>query len=292
VRREKLNTADAPSAGGVRRPFSADDRTRSWTPLDAPLPRLPRRPVLFHAVDVSELANLQTAIGHGFRDPALLRLAMTHPSRLNSGRGTTQHNQRLEFLGDSVLGLTLTHELYQRFPGVMEGPLTKARAQLVNSRTLADLATKLDLGRYLVMSSSEERSGGRTKQSALADAYEALLGAMYLDGGLEVPRRFLQAQFSEILDAVSFDSDEGNPKGELQEMLQSDSSGPPVYTLIQFTGPDHDRVFECSVSHQDAELARGDGRSKKLAESAAAEAALVKLRAAKAQSITPAKKRS
>jgi ribonuclease III len=246
---------------------------------------------LFHPDGVSDLANLQAAIGHEFRDPALLRLAMTHPSRLNSARGTTQHNQRLEFLGDSVLGLTLTHELYQRFPAVMEGPLTKARAQLVNSRTLADLATKLDLGEFLIMSSSEARSGGRTKQSALADAYEALLGAMYLDGGLEVPRRFLQAQFSEILDAVSFDSDEGNPKGELQEILQADSSEPPVYTLIQFAGPDHDRVFECSVSHQDKELARGEGRSKKLAETAAAEAALVKLRAAKAPSKAASKKR-
>jgi ribonuclease III len=106
-----------------------------------------------------------------------------------------------------------------------------------------------------------------------------------------VPRRFLQAQFSEILDAVSFDSDEGNPKGELQEILQADSSEPPVYTLIQFAGPDHDRVFECSVSHQDKELARGEGRSKKLAETAAAEAALVKLRAAKAPSKAASKKR-
>ncbi len=226
---------------------------------------------------------MQKAIGHEFRDPGLLRLAMTHPSRLlGSGSRQHQNNQRLEFLGDSVLGLTLTHELYQRFPEVSEGPLTKARAQLVNSRTLADLARRLDLGAYLTMSASEERSGGRTKQAALADAYEAMLGAMYLDAGLEVPRRFLLEQFHEILDVLSFDSDEGNPKGELQEFLQSDSSEPPQYALLGHTGPDHDRLFESSVSHKGHELARGQGRSKKLAESAAARAALDALRAAKA----------
>lgn len=208
---------------------------------------------------------------------------MTHPSRIHSGRSAVLNNQRLEFLGDSVLGLTITHELYRRFPDVTEGALTKVRAQLVNSRILAELAGKLDLGSFLIMSTSEERSGGRTKQSALADAYEALLGALYLDGGLDVPRRFLLEQFAEILEAVAFDSDEGNPKGELQEALQSDSSEPPSYRLVQFTGPDHDRVFECSVSHKGEELARGEGRSKKLAETAAAEAALVKLRAAKAK---------
>jgi ribonuclease-3 len=230
---------------------------------------------------VLDLNPLQKALGHEFQDPSLLRLAMTHPSRVHTRRGSKNHNQRLEFLGDSVLGLTLTHELYRRFPDVDEGALTKVRAQLINSRILAELARKIDLGTHLSMSPSEERSGGRTKQSALADAYEAVLGAMYLDAGLEAPRRFLLAQFGEILDGLTLGSDEGNPKGELQEMLQATSAEPPSYALIRFVGPDHDRVFECSVSHKGVELARGQGRSKKLAESAAARAALDALRAAK-----------
>lgn len=244
-------------------------------------------PVLAHIVRVSDLANLQAALGHEFKDPSLLRLAMTHPSKVHSHRGSKDHNQRLEFLGDSVLGLTLTHELYRRFPAVDEGALTKVRAQLVNSRILAELARKIGLGAHLAMSPSEERSGGRTKQSALADAFEAVLGAMYLDAGLEAPSRFLLAQFGEILDGLTFDSDEGNPKGELQEALQATSAEPPSYALIRFEGPDHDRVFECSVSHKGVELARGQGRSKKLAESAAAKAALETIRARTGTSAAP-----
>lgn len=228
---------------------------------------------------MSNFGALQETLGHTFRDESLLRLALTHPSVAHESSGHTPHNQRLEFLGDSVLGLVLTRELYEKFPDFGEGPLTKARAKMVNRRTLAAEARRLGLGEHLIVSRGEEVSGGRERQSALADAYEALLGAIFLDGGYEEARAFILRCFRDAFGELTEIPNLENPKGELQELLQARSAEAPLYEMTYATGPDHNREFECAVFHQGIEMGRGRGRSKKEAESRAATAALEKLRA-------------
>ncbi len=222
--------------------------------------------------------ELQTQLGYAFRDVELLRLALTHPSIAHESGAGMQTNQRLEFLGDAVLQLILTRELYEKFSAFGEGPLTKARAKLVNRRALAERGRQLDLGRHLLVSRGEENSGGRDRTSALADGYEAVAGAIFLDGGFEAAREFVLREFhsalSELVELPNLD----NPKGELQELLQAVSPAAPHYQVVSATGPDHDRIFECTVHHAGVELARGAGKSKKLAESEAALAALKQLR--------------
>jgi len=227
---------------------------------------------------MSDLAALQTRLGYFFRDEAMLRLALTHPSIAHEQGAPVQHNQRLEFLGDAVLQLALTRELYEKFPAFDEGPLTKARAKLVNRRALAVHGRVLGLGAHLIVSRGEELHGGRERPSALADAYEALVGAIFLDGGFEAARQFILREFQAGVDQLNVIPILENPKGELQEFLQARSPEAPLYHVVSATGPDHDRVFECTVQHAGVELARGSGKSKKSAESEAALAALKKLR--------------
>jgi len=174
--------------------------------------------------------------------------------------------------------LILTRELYEKFPTFGEGPLTKARAKLVNRRALAERGRQLDLGRHLLVSRGEENSGGRERASALADGYEAVVGAVFLDGGFEVAREFILREFHSVLSELAELPNLDNPKGELQELLQAVSPEAPQYHVVSATGPDHDRIFECTVHHAGVELARGSGKSKKLAESEAALAALQLLR--------------
>jgi ribonuclease III len=227
---------------------------------------------------VPDYDELQKKLGYAFRDTALLELALTHPSVAHEQGAPLQTNQRLEFLGDAVLQLVLTRDLYEKFPAFDEGPLTKARAKLVNRRSLAEHGRALGLGAHLILSRGEELHGGRERPSALADAYEALLGAVFLDGGFEVARDFILREFGHQLSGLTVIPILENPKGELQEMLQAISMEAPVYHVASATGPDHDRVFECTVHHAGVELARGRGKSKKAAESEAAFAALNKLR--------------
>lgn len=232
---------------------------------------------------MSAYAELQQELGHTFRDPGLLQLALTHPSVAHEQGVPVQTNQRLEFLGDAVLQLVLTRELYDKFPAFGEGPLTKARAKLVNRRTLAERARQLRLGQNLILSRGEEMNGGRERPSALADTFEAVLGAIFLDGGFEVARDFVLRQFLKAFGQLEVIPILENPKGELQEFLQAISTEAPRYHVVSATGPDHDRVFECTVHHAGVELARGQGKSKKAAESEAAVAALAKLRERKAE---------
>ena len=227
---------------------------------------------------VSDYAELQERLGYTFRETALLQLALTHPSVAHEQGISMQTNQRLEFLGDAVLQLVLTRELYEKFPAFGEGPLTKARAKLVNRRTLAEHARLLGLGSQLILSRGEEMHGGRERLSALADTFEALLGAVFLDGGFDAASQFILRQFHAAFDGLCVIPILENPKGELQELLQSLSSEAPHYHVVAATGPDHDRMFECTVHHGGVELARGQGKSKKTAESEAAFAALTKLR--------------
>lgn len=227
---------------------------------------------------MSDLAALQTRLGYLFRNENLLRLALTHPSIAHEQGVPVQHNQRLEFLGDAVLQLALTRELYEKFPALNEGPLTKGRAKLVNRRTLAVHGRELGLGRNLILSRGEELHGGRERPSALADTFEALVGAIFLDGGYEVAREFILREFGAAFGELNVIPILENPKGELQEYLQARSSESPQYHVVSSSGPDHDRIFECTVHHAGVELARGSGKSKKSAESEAALAALKKLR--------------
>lgn len=230
---------------------------------------------------MAELNDLEARLGHVFRDKDLLRLALTHPSVAHEQGARIEHNQRLEFLGDAVLQLVLTRELYHQFPEVGEGPLTKARAKLVNRRSLAEKGRALHLGEHLILSRGEETHGGRDRPSALADAFEAVLGAIFLDGGFTAAEQFVERHFREAFGDLDVIPIMENPKGELQELLQARSSQAPQYHVISTSGPDHDRMFECAVVHEGKELARGRGKTKQAAESEAAMAALVELKKAK-----------
>lgn len=225
-----------------------------------------------------DLSAFQLRLGYPFRDEGLLRLALTHPSVAHEQGSNVQHNQRLEFLGDAVLGLVLTRELYEKFPMMSEGPLTKARAQMVNRRSLAILSRRLNVGDHLILSRGEESQGGRARLSTLADAFEAILGAAFLDGGFEVARELVLRQFREVFGGLTVIPNLDNPKGELQEHLQAGSTESPRYEIVSASGPDHDRSFECIASHRGVELGRGFGKSKKEAESQAAMDALTRLR--------------
>jgi len=236
---------------------------------------------------MSALDDLQAALGHRFSDRSLLSLALTHPSVAHDEGGGQNHNQRLEFLGDAVIQLAVTSELYHRFPGLGEGALTQARAQLVNRTSLAAQARRLHLGRHVILSRGEESSGGRGRSSTLADAFEAIIGAVYVDAGFETARRMLlgliQEGGAEMVELPNLD----NPKGNLQEFLQATSPEAPRYELLETEGPDHDRTFRCAVLHGGVELARGVGRIKKAAESHAALLALQKLKSAAAATPPP-----
>ncbi len=227
---------------------------------------------------MAELGSFENKLGYTFKNPELLRLALTHPSVAFDPAVNIQHNQRLEFLGDSVLQLVLTDELYLRFAGFGEGPLTKARAKLVNRKTLAEQALCLDLGSQMIMSRGEEMSGGRHRQSGIADAFEAVLGAVYLDSDFTTARAVILNLYRDIFGELQVIPNLDNPKGELQEFLQAKSSEAPQYRLDSATGPDHDRLFECTVIHEGNILGSGQGKSKKEAESLAAQTALKSLR--------------
>ncbi len=185
---------------------------------------------------VTGYEELQDRLGYVFRDPALLQLALTHPSVAHEQGSPVQTNQRLEFLGDAVLQLVLTRELYEKFPAFGEGPLTKARAKLVNRRTLAERARHLGIGPHLILSRGEELHGGRERPSALADTYEALLGAVFLDGGFEAARDFILRQFQAAFGGLSVIPILENPKGELQELLQV-GSRPKPRSIMWFPPP-------------------------------------------------------
>ena len=233
------------------------------------------------------LDRLEAVLGYRFRCRELLRIALTHPSAVRPGEGDSLHNQRLEFLGDAVLQLVITHELYERFGDAGEGLLTAARARLVNGRCLAARAGGLGLGQYLRMGRCEETSGGRKRRSTLGNAFEAVAGAVYLDSGFAAAQRWIRRLFQEELRKIELVPSLDNPKGELQEILQSRSSCPPQYQMESVSGPDHDRLFECAAYHDGRELGRGIGKSKKEAESRAALEALAVLRLAGKGSVPP-----
>ncbi|MEM7388006.1 MAG: ribonuclease III, partial [Verrucomicrobiota bacterium] len=222
----------------------------------------------------SSMKSLEERIGYKFRNSLLLAEALTHPSLAYETQRPHFDNQRLEFLGDAVLQLVLTEDLYLRFPHFNEGTLTKLRSRLVSRQALQGYASRFNLGEYLLMGKGEEASGGRTRPSTTADAFESLIGAVYLDGGLEAAKAFVFRHCREEIQRVNEEPNEINPKGHLQEVLQAISPNSPVYSIISEAGPDHCKVFRSRVSWSGIDLGKGDGSSKKEAEISAAASAL------------------
>ncbi len=213
---------------------------------------------------------LEERIGYEFRDPQLLAEALTHPSVGHETHRPHFDNQRLEFLGDAVLQLVITEQLFARYPKDSEGRLTKMRARLVSREALGVHAITLQLGRYLQMGRGEELSGGRERISTLADAFEALLGAMFLDSDLATVRAFILQEAEADFARLSDEPLHVNPKGQLQEVLQAIAPRAPIYTEISQSGPEHEKTFVVQVNWEGGQLGEGTGRSKKQAEMAAA----------------------
>lgn len=217
---------------------------------------------------------LEEQIRYQFHNPRLLTEALTHPSVTHERQRKQFDNQRLEFLGDAVLQLVITEHLFARYIDAGEGRLTTRRARLVSRESLKVHAATLGLGHHLLMGRGEEASGGRQRDSTLGDAFEALLGAIYLDSDLETVRRFILDEMRDDLERLEEEPLEVNPKGQLQELLQAISPGSPSYELLSQHGREHERVFRVRVVWDNQVLGEGSGRSKKLAETAAALAAL------------------
>lgn len=209
-----------------------------------------------------------------FSEPALEILAYTHPS-CDAAHGD---NQRLEFLGDAVLDLIIAEALYHRLPGQDEGALDRARASLVNGRSLAAKAIELNLGGRIQVSESQRKHHPEPSDAMLEDALEALIGAIYLDGGMEAARDFVLRLFEDRLESIEAVSDQRNPKSQLQEWAQKHHNGAvPEYALLRSEGPDHQRRYTASVLLDGKKIGQGEGSSIKGAEMAAAEIALVQV---------------
>jgi ribonuclease-3 len=216
--------------------------------------------------------SLEEAIGYRFRDPALLKQALSHKS-FASESGTVVYNERLEFLGDSVLAAVVAHQLFADYPGEPEGTLSKKKSSLVSRPSLATWAEELELGAHLYLGVGEETTGGRTRSSLLANALEALIGAIYLDGGYEAAAKFVRTWCAKTHGSLS----ETDHKSRLQEVLQKRHKSPPTYELSSAAGPDHDKTFHVLVRIGGRKLGEGSGKTKKEAEQAAARDALSRM---------------
>jgi ribonuclease III len=227
----------------------------------------------------SELEPLERIIGYRFKDRGLLEHALTHRSRVHEdASGGVFDNESMEFLGDSVLGFAIADMLFRKFPQHNEGQKSKLKASIVSAASLARLGEKIQLGNFLILGRGEEKTGGRRKLALIADCYEALIAAIYLDGGIEPARAFIERQFADLIEEAkrtgvdaAFTADY---KSALQEWLQSHERGLPVYRLAAEIGPAHRRSFEVEVLVSGDPIARAEGKSKKEAAQAAAKLAL------------------
>lgn len=221
----------------------------------------------------------QDNLGVSFSQRSLLEQAFVHRSYLNENPlFALPSNERLEFLGDAVLNFVVAEKLYKEFPDLPEGVLTEFRASLVRRDTLAELASSLRLGDWLLLGQGEETNGGRSKPSNLANAMEALIGALYLEQGLARTRRFILKQLKPHLEKTKAGRVAPNYKALLQELIQGQKRPTPVYRLVEASGPDHDRKFTTEILVEGEALGRGQGKTKKAAESQAAQAAWERLR--------------
>lgn len=223
---------------------------------------------------ISDIKKLGDILGHAFASPETLKLALTHPSAAKTSR--SGDNQRLEFLGDRVLGLIIAEMLYQNFNQEAEGALAKRLAYLVRQERLADIAKNIDLGSYLILSRGEHDAGGRTNPAILADACESVIGALYLDGGLEAARGFIVRYWKDLMHA-ELDPPQDS-KTSLQEWAQGNSLPLPKYVLLETKGPAHDPLFKVEVSLPGFSGVSAEGRSKRQAEQLAASLLLEKVK--------------
>jgi len=225
---------------------------------------------------VVNLTKLESIIGYEFSDKNNLLSAITHRSYLNENRDATQdHNERLEFLGDAVLELVVTDYLYHKYPEKPEGELTAVRAALVNTVSLAESSNKLGVNDYLLMSKGETKDTGRARQYILANAFESLIGALYIDSGYETAKQFIATYLFPKTELIVEKRLWQDPKSRFQELAQEHEGITPSYETLAQVGPDHDRVFTVGVFLKDTKVAEGNGRAKQEAEQAAAEAAMV-----------------
>jgi ribonuclease-3 len=237
------------------------------------------RPPAGEVVRIAEsrdLSAFEERIGHRFADPQLLERALTHRSRAHEdASGATIDNESLEFLGDAVLGFVMADLLFRDFPQLDEGQKSKIKASLVSTATLGDLARELGLGQYLALGRGEEKTGGRNKQALLADGYEAVIAAVYLDGGIDAARAFIVREFDERLEDVRSPEFWGRDyKSVLQEVVQSRDLPLPEYSVTAESGPDHRKIFHVEVRVQGEVMGAARGASKKAAEQEAARQAL------------------
>jgi ribonuclease III len=225
-----------------------------------------------------ELSSLENELGYEFKDIGLLREALQHSSYVNEQSDPAlQDNERLEFLGDAVLDLVITHILMNHFPQTREGELSRMRAAIVNESQLAAVAQKLNLGQYLLLGKGEALSRGEEKSSILADALEAVIAAVYVDGGLKNAFDVIERQFSRVISQVGERLAAEDFKSRLQELVQVRFKTIPHYTVIAESGPDHDKTFEVRLSIGTFLTTHGTGKSKKAAEQAAAQVAFEQL---------------
>ena len=219
--------------------------------------------------------EFETSIGISFKDKDLIKKAFTHRSYLNENKGLRlEHNERLEFLGDAVLELVVTDFLYKKFPEKNEGELTALRSALVKAETLATAAEVVGMNTYLLLSKGESRDVGRARQYILANTFESVVGAIYLDQGYEVSANFIAKQLFDQIDEIIENKKFIDSKSKFQEMAQEKTGLTPSYKLVKEVGPDHNKIFTVSVCVGDEEITEGDGKSKQEAEQKAAEKAL------------------
>lgn len=225
-------------------------------------------------------SELETLLGYQFKDRSILQRALTHRSFVNEHEGEgLQHNESMEFLGDSVLGFLISSRIYQKFPRLTEGELSKIKAFLVSAANLVRLAEKIRIGEYLWLSKGEEKTGGRKKRAILVDAYEAIIGAIYLDGGAEAASSFVERQIGEFLESLDVEElTYGDFKSALQEYLHNHGQSEPVYGVVNEIGPDHGKTFVVQVSINGQVVSEASGKTKKEAQQAAARLALENLK--------------
>ena len=245
------------------------------------------------------IEELEQILGHRFRQRALLELALTHRSLAFESQPQIQpdpdsDNERMEFVGDAVLGLAVAEALYRRFPAAREGDLTRLRASLVSRRSLGEVAARIGLGKFLLLGKGEEQSGGRRKPALLANALEAVAAALYIDGGTEVAQQFAEQYLigpmlpeleAALADGMRLGGAMGDHKSALQEHMQATGAGQPKYAVTDESGPDHNKRFHVEVRATDGDggwvaLAAADGATKKEAQHSAAMLALKKLQSA------------
>jgi ribonuclease-3 len=227
---------------------------------------------------LQHISEIEAKLNYTFKDKNLLALALVHRSFINENRGVApQHNERLEFLGDSVLGLLIAEYLFKYMPSTPEGELSYLRSRLVEASSCVVYIQKLDVHKYLLLGKGERLNNGRGRESILADLFEAIFGAIYLDGGIDMAKRFLFSHFSPEIDAI-LKTPIKNMKAILQDFAQKKFRQAPVYKVISAVGPDHSKTFDVSVWIQNEEVGHGSGSSKKEAEQSAAADALAKMK--------------